>query len=235
MTIRKEQGDVALNVLGKSVHDANDVRSEIALGALDSSPNLALIDQSARNYRHNSIIARMVLFWRVMRDALIFVLLVAVCVLGWMVHAQTTSISALQSEVHKLEAKTELKPVASLELQEKCAAQARKEYNASGWNDNKEHPMAGFTNHYNMTLGKCFMVVEDTSEAKPRDGTFFKNKYVTDAFEGKSYAEYAWKSDKVKKYWEVKPFVCKVTLPSAEDKNCESSDEWEELVKAYMQ
>ena len=74
----------------------------------------------------------------------------------------------------------------------------------------------------------------DTTEAKPRDGTVFTNKFLSNAFEGKSFAEYAWRSDKVKKYWEVKPFVCKVTLPSGEDKNCESSDEWEELVGACM-
>ena len=170
-----------------------------------------------------------------MRDALTFALLVAVCVLGWMAHTQSVSNSTIQREIHDLAAKSESKPVASLELQEKCAAQARKEYNASGWNDTKEHPLAGFTNHYNVKLGKCFMVIEDTTDAKPRDGTVFTNKLVSDAFEGKSYAEYVWRSDKVKKYWEVKPFVCKVTLPSGEEQNCESSDEWEELVKAYMQ
>jgi hypothetical protein len=58
---------------------------------------------------------------------------------------------------------------------------------------------------------------------------------VSDAFEGKSYAEYAWKSEKGKKYWEVKPFVCKVTLPSGEKKDCASSDEFDDLVKVYME
>jgi hypothetical protein len=144
-------------------------------------------------------------------------------------------LSNLQREIRGLAVKDDSTSVASLDLQEKCAAQARKEYNASGWNNTREHPTAGFTNHYNVKLGKCFMVVEDTTDAKPRDGTVFTNKTVSDAFEGKSYAEYAWRSDKVKKYWEVKPFVCRVTLPSGEEKHCESSDEWEQLIKAYME
>src|SRR4029078_4441724 len=51
----KEQREVSLYVLGKTVHDADDIRSQSALRSLDAGPDLALIDQSAGNYRHNPL------------------------------------------------------------------------------------------------------------------------------------------------------------------------------------
>jgi len=58
---------------------------------------------------------------------------------------------------------------------------------------------------------------------------------VSDAFEGKVYAEYFWCNDKGKKYWEVAPFMCKVTLLNGEEKFCNTTDEYEELIKQFMQ
>lgn len=57
----------------------------------------------------------------------------------------------------------------------------------------------------------------------------------SDAFEGKVYANYIWRSDKRKKYWEVTPFDCKVMLLSGEERLCHSSDEFDALVKQYME
>src|SRR6266851_3062813 len=56
-----------------------------------------------------------------------------------------------------------------------------------------------------------------------------------DGFEGKVYGSYMWRADKVKKYWEVPPIQCTVTLPSGEEKTCHSSDEFDSLVKEYME
>jgi hypothetical protein len=63
----------------------------------------------------------------------------------------------------------------------------------------------------------------------------FVSKTLSDAFEGSLYGEYNWKSDKVKKYWQVPPFMCKVTLPSGKEKICHSDDEFDALVKQYME
>jgi hypothetical protein len=53
----------------------------------------------------------------------------------------------------------------------------------------------------------------------------------------RSTAEYMWQSDKVKKYWEVAPVVCKVTTHSSEEKQCACtcSDEFEALIKQYTE
>jgi hypothetical protein len=119
---------------------------------------------------------------------------------------------------------------ADLNLQQKCAEQARKEFTAWGWAKN---PMASFENHYNSHLNKCFMLISDMSTV---GDTTFTNKNLSDAFEGRSYAEYMWHTVKDKKYWEVSPSLCKVTLPSGEDTFCQSDVEFDDLInKLYMQ
>ena len=170
---------------------------------------------------------------RQMRDALIFGLLVAMCVLGWILRVESRDVVDQQRQIRELNAKIEEKSkVASLDLQAACSKQARFEYDENGW---RKEQFASFTNHYNERLNKCFMLVENTSEAKPRDGTFFTTMILSDAFEGRVYGQFDWKSDKAKKYWEVKPFDCKVTLPSGEEKACQSADEFRDLAKAFME
>jgi hypothetical protein len=119
----------------------------------------------------------------------------------------------------------------SLELQSKCAEQARAVYNADGWNVEK---MARFTNHYNQKLNKCFIQIEQT-DTKTSSSHIWMSKNVSDAFERKEYGDYMWRSDKVKKYWEVPPVICKVMLPSGEEKFCHSTDEVDTLIKQYME
>jgi hypothetical protein len=61
---------------------------------------------------------------------------------------------------------------------------------------------------------------------------------VVDAFEGKVCASYMWNNNTKKKYWEVPPLKCSVTLLSGEEKLCDSEDGSEgfnALVKQYME
>jgi hypothetical protein len=120
---------------------------------------------------------------------------------------------------------------ASFDFQERCAKQAREQFQQSYWS---KQEMTGFTNHYNEKLNRCFMLVEST-DVKTDPGTMWINKTLLDAFEGRELATYSWHSDKVKKYWQVPPFQCEVTLPSGEKKICNSDAEFEELIKVYME
>jgi len=168
-----------------------------------------------------------------MRDALLFALIVALAVLGYLLHSDNAVLTDQQRQIHELSTKIEARAkTASLELQEKCSKQAREEFVEDGW---KKEPMASFANHYNEKMNKCFILIQNTTPTKPADGTFFTGKILLDAFEGKAYGQYDWKSDKVKKYWEVAPFNCKGTLLSGEEKFCHSSDEFDKIVKLYMQ
>ena len=82
--------------------------------------------------------------------------------------------------------------------------------------------------HYNAKLDRCFVQFQNTLAG----GFFFRELF--DAYSGKEYGEYAWKRDEHKKYWEVPPFDCKVTLLSGGEKFCKSDDEFKELAKVYI-
>src|ERR1019366_5279313 len=69
--------------------------------------------------------------------------------LGYDDHEKTQRVKALTAEVRELTTGR-----ATFDLQQRCAAQAEKQFKTTG--DGKE-PLAGFENHYNLALGKCFM------------------------------------------------------------------------------
>lgn len=167
-----------------------------------------------------------------MRDALIFALIVAVCVLGWLVHAQTGALADQQKQIHELNTKIEARvKTGGLELQAQCAKQATTAFKESGW---EKESLAGYENHYNEKLNKCLVIMQNT-DTKTAPGKIITSRYLSDAFEGKNLGNYFWESDRTKKYYEVAPFECDVTIPSGEKKTCKSSDEFEELLKVYMQ
>jgi hypothetical protein len=96
------------------------------------------------------------------------------------------------------------------DLREKCYKQANAVFDKMTFQD---RTLASFTNHYNVKMDRCFIETEqDMVSGGPE--IFWTYKIVSDACEGKDFGSYAWHSDKVKKYWEVPPFQCQVTLPS---------------------
>jgi hypothetical protein len=141
-------------------------------------------------------------------------------------------IAQLEKQNRELTAKLEaLGKSKTLDLQEQCAKQAEEVFKFGKWD---KESLADYTNHYNATLNKCFIEIQ-SMDAKTAPPDIFTNKTVSDAFEGKGYGEYMWKSDRVKKYWEVPPLQCRVTLPSGEERFCHSSDEFDQLIKQYME
>ena len=166
-----------------------------------------------------------------MRMALALLLLVCAA-LGSLAYWQAAALRQERRQAQQLSAKLDsMSRTATLDLQEKCARQAREEFRLYGWD---KHEMADVSNHYNAKLNKCFMQIQDT-DAKTVRGTIVTSKSISDAFEGKVYADYIWSTQKNKKYWEVPPLVCKVTLLSGEEKICHSSGEFDELVKQFME
>jgi hypothetical protein len=122
---------------------------------------------------------------------------------------------------------------ATLDLQEKCSKQAQIAFDKIGF---QERENASFTNHYNVKSNRCLIETEQDAVPSPfSHDIFWTYKVVSDAYEGTAFASYAWHSDKVKKYWEMPPVECKVTLPSGDDELCKSSEEFDKMVKIYMQ
>jgi hypothetical protein len=97
----------------------------------------------------------------------------------------------------------------------------------------KPKDIAGYENHYNTKLNKCFIMVQNTDATY--SPTIWTHKSLFDAYEGKAYGDYSWHTVKNKRYWEVPPFMCKVVLPTGEEHWCKSDEEFDELIKVYMQ
>jgi len=159
-------------------------------------------------------------------------LVVAVIAMAALSAREWVVIRGLERAVEQISARLpEKDAAASFDLQAKCAKQARKAFAALGY---AKDAMAGFENHYNSRLNKCFIHVTNT-DAKISPGTIWTHRDVFDAVEGKAYGTYSWHTEKDKKYWEVPPFQCEATLPSGEKRLCNSDAEFTELMKIYME
>ena len=106
----------------------------------------------------------------------------------------------------------------SLDQQERCAQQAKRAYAELDAQNRAEMQQMGtgmsvvssdYQSHYNVKLGKCLMLVERTDMLGSQSTT---TAYVMDANERRQYAAYVWMSREGKKYWEVPPVACELTL-----------------------
>lgn len=153
-------------------------------------------------------------------------LVVVVVALAWAARDQNASLKEHRRLLDTLTTRLDAKPkLATIDIQEQCARQAREQYRQAGW---EKQALANFQNHYSATLSKCFMLIESTNAV-------FTSKVLMDAFEGRILGNYLWQVDKGKKFWEVPPIQCDVLLPSGETALCKSSMEFEELAKAYLE
>jgi hypothetical protein len=169
------------------------------------------------------------------------VLLVAVLALAWRLNSTSGTLGRLQETISQQQQQIQTLTTAladrskqeGLALQEKCAAQAEKVFLAFGYKFASKNLDADILqSHFNSRLNKCFMTVDANSYQK---GQQFSNRVLLDAYEQREYAEYTWMSDKVKKYWEVKPFACKEIPLMGDEQFCNSDDEYKAIVRRYME
>src|SRR5207253_10348638 len=85
------------------------------------------------------------------------------------------------------------------------ADQAKNAFQDLGY---KSTALAGYENHYNAVLNRCFVKVSNIDSTNPK--MIWTHWTVFDAFEGKVYGEYHWHTEEGKNYSEVRPFQCKV-------------------------
>jgi hypothetical protein len=171
-----------------------------------------------------------------MKNLSILTVAIVVGVLGFLLYSETIELREQRERVRDLTATLNslrsAQSTVSLDVQEKCAKQAEKEAEADV---RQKSSMTDFSSHFNPKLGKCFVEIKDGRSDMTAPGTFMISRLVVDAFEGKVYGSYVWQSEKGKKAFEVQPLDCTVKLPSGEESTCKSSDEFDELVKQYME
>ncbi|MGH9691238.1 MAG: hypothetical protein ACRD4C_09215, partial [Candidatus Acidiferrales bacterium] len=90
-----------------------------------------------------------------------------------------------------------------------------------------------YVDHYDAKANVCYVAIE-WGDSIDGGQTITMSTGVYDAFEGTAYATYIWTSDKVKKFWEVKPAMCEVNPRGQARVTCKSEGEFNELVKKYL-
>lgn len=113
------------------------------------------------------------------------------------------------------------------ELNEKCGKHAatlfKKEY-GNGFQTSKDGTMfTSYTNHYNVKLNKCFVLMTTTSHPNKKEDVLYM-KELWDINENKQYGSMA----RFQK--ESTPIGC-----SVENRICKSEGEWDSLIKPYIE
>ncbi len=154
-----------------------------------------------------------------MRDQLITLLLIAVGVLGYLVHSRDVTIARQKSQIRELLAKTK---ASGIELQEKCSERGDVYFRST---EMAKDSSSWHENHYNDRLNRCIVVLASHDEEHPQISV---TRYIDDSLEGKQLGQFVGAGP-------VGDYVlfCDITLPSGEQKNCRSWDEFQELSKAW--
>lgn len=109
-----------------------------------------------------------------------------------------------------------------ISMQEKCAKMAEHSFETMPKDRNAIYD---YYCHYNKKQNKFYM---STSILDPKTG--ITSKFIDDLFEHKNIASYMWKPDKIKKYWEVKPFHVVIN----EEAKDWTTEEWDAFEKVCM-
>jgi hypothetical protein len=130
----------------------------------------------------------------------------------------------------------------SLDLRESCARQAEIVFRDRGYSKGVTRPkednsgrydvIANFESHYNTELNRCFMLLEIFGVGASNAG--FQIRSLFDAYEGRTYAEFAWGPAEDKKYFEVRPY-CRLMSSRDDQSNCRSEAEFNAFITRYME
>jgi len=163
---------------------------------------------------------------RVIAAAVVVLLIAALVVV---VVADRRRIRNLQHQVAELSEKVEASDaLPTMEQQTACDKDAKAFFNEANY---KGYLGAEYYSHYNAAMKKCFV---NTRTSEMISGQLWTTNELYDAIEHKNYATYRWRSDKVKKYWEVPPVECSVETSKDGPKTCNSDVEFVQLAREYM-
>jgi hypothetical protein len=126
----------------------------------------------------------------------------------------------------------------SLQEQSMCSKQAKIAY-LNEWKDHTkfigtEPLFLSYESHYNKKLNKCIVKITDYGFQFPGDTESTTTINVYDAFEGRGFAVWQWKSQPNKKYWEVKPITCNLVDIRRNTTYCKTQEEFDKFVNKLM-
>ena len=132
-------------------------------------------------------------------------------------------------------------PQVSHDLQERCTRQAETVFRDKGYSKDITRPkgdesgsndvIANFESHYNTVLDKCFVLLEIFGVGISNVG--FQIRSLSDAYEGRTYAAYAWGPTDSDTSWQVRPY-CRLIPSHNGQSNCHSEEEFNAFIAHYM-
>ena len=163
-----------------------------------------------------------------MKNIAVVLLAITVTVLGLYAYHQRGALRQQQRQLQELNAKLHSTTnIASIETQERCMKQAQEFLSQFITRD-----LVETRTHFNEGFNKCFV---ETRTVRFDSGDRSESVVLQDAVEGRDYASYIFISDRNKSDLAVPPGVCKVMLPSGEMETCHSIEEFNALIKQYME
>jgi hypothetical protein len=111
-------------------------------------------------------------------------------------------------------------------LQERCGKYCdemfKREFGNGLTSDESSSMISSYQNHYNKKLNKCFILVKTTSYLKVKKRDVLLVKELVDINENKFYGSFSKSGEMI--------VFCNVS-----GKECKSEQEWDKLVKPYME
>jgi hypothetical protein len=156
------------------------------------------------------------------------VVLAALC--GWQYKANEDAQRRITLLQQQLSEKGAAQFVAT---KQSCSDRSQRYFTSLGYDESKADggTFATFQNHFSARLGRCLMTLEITSYPSGRQVI---SKSLIDTDEHRSFGEYSWVMSDTKKYYEQKPTSCTLSPPTKPEKNCFSTDEYDEYVKEML-
>lgn len=113
-----------------------------------------------------------------------------------------------------------------------CASQAGREFTGMGYSRAEASKIiASFTNHYDQARSICFMIITSTTSSTE---SILTSNSLSDAFEGKEYGSYI-SNLSTARGTSARLIDCYVLSAGRTKQLCRSEDEFNELVKPYME
>jgi hypothetical protein len=124
--------------------------------------------------------------------------------------------------------------IADYDLQAKCSKDATAWFN-SNWapsNNDKTTMLLNFTNHYNKSLNKCFILVEYHVSTQEKTTSWIGDISLYDVYENARYGDFSQNHALAYEptfYSDEQVFTCEVS-----NQKCKTIDEYNGLVRPYM-
>lgn len=144
----------------------------------------------------------------------------------------TDRISKLEKENQELKAEiSKNQTLADYDLQAKCSKDAKAWFNDT-WQRDKDTILLDYTNHYQKGLNKCFILVEYHYYSYLGNGSSVNDMIAWDVYENSKFANFSENHivyPKPTYHTEDKVMTCE-----AWDKKCKTIDQFNDLVRPYL-